>query len=305
MRPLTLAVVLALLAFSPAAAVVAPVWLAPHASDDARTGPPLFAPNGYGAFPAEGALGTHGCPFPARVADVLAGRFAAGSAVCVETARVVQAATFAGDGGRDRGGEFTLEAPDGARLRARVSEHWWMHGTPALGMLVVVEGEVAGDAARGFSIEPVARWVDLTHPGRTVPAWHVAAGLVPENEYVWVERASVIAVWRNNDGPNDIGDNHVETGTLCPMAHLTTETTPPYFGIVPAPPVGATIRLFGAARYDNGHGWWEIHPIRAWEALPSEQAAKDCPDRVGESGWPPPGIVPDRIPPLAQAAAAG
>lgn len=171
-----------------------------------------------------------------------------------------------------------------------MSVRWWQHGTPAAGMVVVAEGEVAR-ADGQWVLDPVSRWVDLEHPGHAVEAWHVSAGLIPENTYVWVNRTTVSAVWRNNDGPGGIGDDHVETGTLCPLAHLTTETTPPYFGIVSAPPIGATITLYGAARWDDGHGWWEVHPIRAWAPLDSLDAAEGCPEDTGESGVPPPGFT--------------
>ncbi len=294
-------VVVAVLLGVPAAAVVSPFAdLFPGATPgDAKTGPPLYAPNGYGAFPSEGSLGTHGCPFPVRLADVVAGRYAEGAMACLEAARVVDSRTVVrgGEGERtDAYGDAVIEAPDGSSLPIRISDQWWAHGTPAVGMIVVVEGVLAREDS-GWIVEPVARWVDLAHAGRTVEAWEVAAGLVPEHEYVWVNRTTVWAEWRNNDGPNNIGDDHVQTFTMCPFAQLTTETTPPYFGIVTAPPMGATVRVFGATRYDGGHGWWEIHPIRAWEVLPSETALAGCPEHVGDGGFPPPGVIPDRIPP--------
>jgi len=273
----------------PAAALLTPGLLHPTPQDDQRNLPPVYGPNGLGAFPSEGSMGTHGCAEPAQVADVAAGRFAAGDAVCLENARVVQADPL------HRSHLFRIRAPDGAELDASISQRWWALGTPAEGMVVVVEGAVARTANGTWRIEPVTRWVDLTHPGMGVDAWHVSAGHIPDGTYVWVNRTTVFAVWRNNDGPNSIGDDHVQTGTACPTAGLTTETTPELFGIITAPPIGATIRVYGAVRNDEGHGWWEIHPIRAWEALASQDAAQDCPERLGESGFPPPGLPSDPL----------
>lgn len=271
----------------PAAAFLGPALReAATGRADPDNGPPLYGPTGDGLFPAEGQLGMANCAAPARVAQLLAGAFEEGAEVCLENTQVVGAAT-------DRrrydttSAAFTVRAPDGAEVAARIpAATWWQHGTPAAGMVVVVEGTVALDEDGAVVVDPVARWVELGHPGPVVQAWEVSAGRLPELDYVWVGHTTVADVHRNGSD----GDNHIETGTLCPAAHLTTETTPPYFGIVEAPPMGATVSIYGQVRYDDYHGWWELHPLRAWLPLDSAEALRGCPEGLGQSGVPPPGL---------------
>jgi hypothetical protein len=234
-------------------------------------GPPLVLPgDGRGILPAEGSLGTHGCPRPAKISDLLSGRYEEGAQVCVETSTVVQASTRR----NEFTGSFLLRNDAGQDLLAFISTHWWQHGTPAVGMVVVVEGTITFGVDR-WHIDPVSRWVDLTHPGNGTTAAAVSGGKIPEGSYVWLN-ATVGFTARNNDGDQAIGDDLVEVLALCPPAQLTTEITPPYFGIVSPPPVGAAIRLYGQVRFDENHGWWEVHPVRAWQALPTEQGFTTC-----------------------------
>lgn len=36
---------------------------------------------------------------------------------------------------------------------------------------------------------------------------------------------------------------------------------------LPAPAVGAHVRVYGIFRYDLAHGWCELHPVDHWEAM--------------------------------------
>lgn len=265
-------------------------------------GPSLDEPSAPGGArsadePTDPARGTtelprmrYACPDPVPLADIATGRTAPGTSVCVQDVRVVGNATWRVHHGDEANlGRFTVT--DGQHhLTARINEDWWDHGTPAEGMQVVVEGTVA-QRSGAWVIEPVDRWFDLNHEGRSVTLAEVAAGEVPEHAYVWVERAGVGVTFRAQDG-----DMHVEAGTLCPLAHLVTETTPPYQDVVPTPPNGTLMRVFGQVRYDPGHGWWEIHPIRAWERISPPQFLDRCPET--DQPLPPPGVIPDRIPPF-------
>jgi hypothetical protein len=220
---------------------------------------------------------------------VATGGVAAGTAVCVDDVRVTSNETYRpylGDDGR----YGVFEVTDGehvvtARIDGHGEKRWWDHGTPAEGMLVDVQGTVTEEGV----ISPVERWFDENHEGETVRAADVARGNVTEHSYVWVE-ATVGFTFTAPDG-----DTHVEVGTFCPMAHLVTEVTPPYRAWVPAPDEGQTVRVFGQVRYDPGHGWWEVHPIRAWEPITKGDRAEHCPDT--DQPLPPPGVVPDKLPP--------
>jgi hypothetical protein len=181
-----------------------------------------------------------------------------------------------------------------ATLSATVP-NWWPSGGPVAGMVITMWGHMSA------GVFLVDRWIDLTHgtgpaPGGPYPevsALTVSSGRVPEHRMVWIPTFAFLL------DPQDTGDGdiHVQTANGCPGAGVTTETTPPLRGYVDhpalpglvstsnrsdapsghladAPPVGVPVMVLGAARYDYGFGWWELHPIRAWRFLTAVEAGQ-------------------------------
>ena len=67
--------------------------------------------------------------------------------------------------------------------------------------------------------------------------------------------------------PETDGDYHVRFGNYQYAGQtfigFVTELTPQYVtgNRVAIPPAGQTQRVHGMVRWDQGHGWWEMHPI--------------------------------------------
>lgn len=68
------------------------------------------------------------------------------------------------------------------------------------------------------------------------------------------------------------GDTHVWLEYGGGKGQLACEWTPQSTA-KPPPSVGSAIRVYGILRYDLQHGWWEIHPVDAWEPLGQQAAA--------------------------------
>lgn len=81
-------------------------------------------------------------------------------------------------------------------------------------------------------------------------------------------------------GAND-GDTHLQLKVSNPIIYpdtspayddfgASTEISPPYKDpllgnlVITEPNVGENIIVLGTYRFDNGHGWFEMHPLKAW-----------------------------------------
>ncbi|RME53083.1 MAG: hypothetical protein D6795_05905, partial [Deltaproteobacteria bacterium] len=59
-----------------------------------------------------------------------------------------------------------------------------------------------------------------------------------------------------------------------PVSFQSSENSPPYkdpdnpIGALPDPPLDAHVVMLGTVRYDDGHRWFEVHPIKWWRRLP-------------------------------------
>ena len=177
---------------------------------------------------------------------------------------------------------------DGRTRRQVNNANWWQTGALGAGQRVTLWGSVDTDG-----IVQVVRWTETAHVGRTVTLASIAQGLVPENTYVWTTGIVYAPLTQEVHGD---GDTHLQMLSPCGPDGITAETTPalrgfvdrPLQGSLPAvgsiqgtqddPPAGVPITVFGATRFDYGHGWWEVHPVRSWHpATPSELAAAGAP----------------------------
>lgn len=82
------------------------------------------------------------------------------------------------------------------------------------------------------------------------------------------------------------GDTHLQLKVDEPIpypmmdAHVwffgaTTEIGPPHKspdrpgGALEDPDIGSHVRVLGTIRWDGGHGWYEVHPVKPWWAVPA------------------------------------
>ena len=249
---------------------------------------------GLAALPAHASIGGPDTPPPAGCAPTaLAQAAQSATQVCVH--RVLVTETWAAKDQNDTRFSFT----DHETTMTGYVPNWWPSGGPVAGMVITLWGHAEADGR--FAVD---RWVDLTHGAGPAPAGpyprmrllDVTSGKAPEDRMVWV-RATPFLLDPQDKASGGDGDIHVQTLESCPAGGLTTETTPAMRGYVDrpavnlgassndptddshnhlgdAPPVGVPVMILGETRYDFGFGWWEIHPIRAWRYLTSDELAQ-------------------------------
>jgi hypothetical protein len=272
-----------------ASALLAALALSGSASAQSLPSLPALPGSSHGAVGATGAQPPAGCdPTPLAAVAPSAAR------LCVARVLVTQDV----DAHEQNDSVFTV-TDHHATLTAKVP-NWWPSGGPVAGMVVTLWGHMNA-TTRLFEVD---RWIDHMHgtgpapdgPYPQVSALDVASGKVPEHRMVWIATSVFLIDPQQPPAGND-GDIHVQTADGCPAAGVTTEDTPPLRGYVDhpalpgltsstdmtdapsnhladAPPVGVPVMILGAARYDYGFGWWELHPIRAWRfATPAEAQA--------------------------------
>ena len=243
------------------------------------------------ASPAPGSRAVPSYPVPRDCTPVAVPALTAGATACVHDLLVTDTTATA----EQNSSQFNAVDSSGRTLHATVP-NWWPSGGPVAGMVVTLWGNLA---AGTFKVD---HWIELNHGSGPAPAGpyprrrllDVAAGKYPALEMAWVI-ATTFALDPQNP-PSGDGDIHVQTTLPCPTAGLTFETTRTMRGYVDhpgfnatlestnqkdaaslheaeAPPAGVPVMMLGQLRVDFGFGWWEVHPVRAWRFLTSDETA--------------------------------
>ncbi len=130
------------------------------------------------------------------------------------------------------------------------------------------------------------------HCGRPVAPEDVLSGRYPEGKEVCVRARVEFPVVASDR------DTHVQllidgakvfplSSPLLDIFHFAAEITPIHkdpanpLGPMLDPPAGAMIEALGTVHYDDGHGWWEIHPIKWYRVLGQARGAGAAP-----GAWP-------------------
>ena len=223
-------------------------------------------------------------------AQPLSAALAGTSSICLRdlTVLAVKDQQLGGPGAADYDRKSLATVTDGQLRRQVNNANWWKLGALEAGQQVTLWASVD---AQG--VLQMVRWVEAAHLGPTVTVAAIAQGLVPENTHVWTTGIVYAPLTQEVQGD---GDTHLQMLSPCGPGGITAETTPALRGFVdqplqghvpPAgsvqgtqddPPADVPITVFGATRFDYGHGWWEVHPVRALHlATPAELAAAGLP----------------------------